>query len=59
MCLYMLISVPLMPGISCGCNRDDYHYSQVKYGRDFTATAVLDPRSAEVGRPLPTVKAIS
>ena len=38
--VYADLEVPLMPGISCGCNRDDYHYSQVKYGRDFTATAV-------------------
>ncbi len=51
--VYADLEVPLMPGISCGCNRDDYHYSQVKYGRDFTATAVLDLRSAEVGDPCP------
>jgi prolyl-tRNA synthetase len=42
-----------MAKISCGCNRDDYHYSQVKFGRDFEATAVLDLRSAEVGDPCP------
>jgi len=51
--VYADLEVPLMPKISCGSNRDDYHYSQVRYGRDFKATAVLDLRSAEVGDPCP------
>ncbi len=51
--LYVDLEVPQMAAISCGCNRDDFHYSRVKYGRDFTATAVLDLRSAEAGDPCP------
>lgn len=51
--LYVDLEVPQMTSISCGCNRDDFHYSLVKYGRDFTATAVLDLRSAEAGDPCP------
>lgn len=51
--LYVDLEVPLMTHISCGCNKDDFHYSRVKYGRDFKATAVLDLRSAEAGDPCP------
>ncbi len=51
--LYVDLEVPLMPYFSCGCNKDDFHYSQVKFGRDFEATAVLDLRSAEEGDPCP------
>ncbi|MGI6435422.1 MAG: proline--tRNA ligase [Syntrophomonadaceae bacterium] len=51
--LYVDLEVPLMAELSCGCNKDDFHYCQVRYGRDFQATAVLDLRSAEAGDPCP------
>jgi prolyl-tRNA synthetase len=51
--LYVDLEVPHMASLSCGCNRDNFHYTQVRYGRDFEATAVLDLRCAEAGDPCP------
>ncbi|MEA1960025.1 MAG: proline--tRNA ligase [Bacillota bacterium] len=51
--IYMDMEVTVMLNFTCGVNEDDYHYTNVNHGRDFTATAVLDLRNAVAGDTCP------
>ena len=51
--VYVDLEVAAMKNFACGANEDDYHYTNVNAGRDFTAKAVVDLRNAVAGDKCP------
>ena len=51
--IYVDLEVAAMKNFACGANEDDYHYTNVNAGRDFTAKAVVDLRNAVAGDKCP------
>ncbi len=51
--VYVDLEVAAMKNFACGANEDDYHYTNVNVGRDFTAKAVVDLRNAVAGDKCP------
>ncbi|HNX28497.1 MAG TPA: proline--tRNA ligase [Syntrophomonadaceae bacterium] len=51
--IYIDLEVTRMKNIACGANEDDYHYTNVNVGRDFTAYAAVDLRNAVAGDKCP------
>ena len=51
--IYVDLEVAAMKNFACGANEDNYHYTNVNAGRDFTAKAVVDLRNAVAGDKCP------
>ncbi|NLX03318.1 MAG: proline--tRNA ligase [Syntrophomonadaceae bacterium] len=55
--IYADLEVAAMKNFACGANEDDYHFKNVKLGRDFVPEAILDIRNAVAGDPCPLCQA--
>lgn len=56
--IYIDLEVAVMSNLACGANEDDYHYTNVNVGRDFSAQAVVDLRNAVAGDKCPDCEGI-